>query len=142
LAEVGLVEHEGVLLARKLRLVRPILLQPVEVFQEQQPRGLLGVVQLGGAAGLLAKDIVDVLERLLEQGCPCLSFVAGPRRRGRRPVPSSGYAAGLRESGPACYHDANIVPLVRPQKAQTVSCSTLYPVRRLPAKLNGSPSCS
>ena len=43
-----------------------VLLQPVEVLEEQEPRGLLGVVEFGGAAGLLAEDVVDGLERLLE----------------------------------------------------------------------------
>ena len=37
-----------------------VLLQPVEVFQEEQPGGLLGVVELGGAAGFFPEDVVDV----------------------------------------------------------------------------------
>jgi hypothetical protein len=32
------------------------------------PRGLLGVVELGGAAGFLAEHVVDVLESLFEHG--------------------------------------------------------------------------
>jgi hypothetical protein len=63
---IGLVQHEAVLLARKPRLVRPVLLQPVEVFQEQQPRGLLRVVQLGSATSLLAENVVDIPEGLFE----------------------------------------------------------------------------
>ena len=55
-----------VLLALQLGFVGPVLLQPVEVFQEEQPGGLLGVVQLGGAAGLFPEDVVDVLEGLFE----------------------------------------------------------------------------
>jgi fumarate hydratase, class I len=45
-----------------------VLLQAVEVFQEQQPGGLLGVVQFGGAAGLFPEDVVDVLEGLFKHG--------------------------------------------------------------------------
>ena len=45
-----------------------VLLQPVEVFQEQQPGGLLGVVQFGGAAGLFPEDVVDVFEGLFKHG--------------------------------------------------------------------------
>ena len=44
-----------------------VLLQPVEVFQEQQPGSLLGVVQLGGAAGLFPEDVVDVFEGLFKR---------------------------------------------------------------------------
>jgi hypothetical protein len=32
------------------------------------PGGLLGVVQLGGAAGLFAENVVDVLEGLFKHG--------------------------------------------------------------------------
>jgi hypothetical protein len=58
----------------------------VDVFQEQQPRGLLGVVQLGGAASLLAKDVVDIAEGLFEHGssrgivCQGAGGGAGDRR--------------------------------------------------------------
>lgn len=44
----------------------PVVFEPVEVLEEQQPGGLLGVVELGAAAGLLAQAIVDGAERLLE----------------------------------------------------------------------------
>jgi hypothetical protein len=54
-------------------LHRLVLLEGIEVFEEQEPRGLLGVVQLARGARILVQDVVDVLERLLEQGCPCLS---------------------------------------------------------------------
>ena len=63
---IGLVEDEGVLLAFQRGFVGLVLLQPVEVLQEQQPRGLLGVVQLGGAAGLFPEHVVDVLEGLFK----------------------------------------------------------------------------
>jgi hypothetical protein len=54
-------------------LHRLVLLEGVEVFEEEEPRGLLGVVQFARGARVLVQDVVDVLERLLEQGCPCLS---------------------------------------------------------------------
>ena len=66
LPAIGLVEDVGVFLALQLGFVGLVLLQPVEIFQEQQPRGLLGVVQLGGAARLFAQNIVDVFEGLFE----------------------------------------------------------------------------
>jgi hypothetical protein len=50
-----------------------VLLQRVEVLEEEQPRGLLRVIELARGAGVLVEDIVDVLERLLEDWCPCLS---------------------------------------------------------------------
>ena len=65
---IRLVEDVGVLLPVQRGLVGLVLLQPVEVFQEQQPGGLLGVVELGGAAGLFPEDVVDVLEGLFEHG--------------------------------------------------------------------------
>jgi hypothetical protein len=67
-------------------LHRLVLLEGVEVFEEEEPRGLLGVVQLARGARVLVQDVVDVLERLLEQGCPVLSssstLEAEPSRRG------------------------------------------------------------
>ena len=48
------------------------LLEVVEVLQEQQPRGLLGIVELRGATRLFPEDVVDVLEGLFEHlGHPC-----------------------------------------------------------------------
>ena len=63
-----LFEDVGVFLPLQRRFVGSVLLQPVQVFQEQQPRGLLGVVQFGRAAGLFPEDVVDVLEGLLKHG--------------------------------------------------------------------------
>ena len=40
-------------------------LEPVEVLQEQQPRRLLRVVELGGAARLFPQNVVDVFEGLV-----------------------------------------------------------------------------
>jgi hypothetical protein len=48
---VGFVEDEAVLLALQRGLGRLILFQPVEVFQEQEPGCLLGIVKFCGTAG-------------------------------------------------------------------------------------------
>jgi len=45
-----------------------VLFEPVEVFQEQQPGTLFGVVEFRCAAGFLPEDVVDVLEGLFERG--------------------------------------------------------------------------
>ncbi len=81
---VGLVEDVGVLLALQRGFVGLVLLQPVQVFQEEEPRGLLGVVQFGGTAGLFPEDVIDVLEGLfkLVRGGPRLFWTTcGPRRK-------------------------------------------------------------
>ena len=66
---VGFVEDVAVFLALQLGLHRLVLLQPVEVFQEEQPGRLLRVVQFGGASGLFPEDVVDVFESLFEHRC-------------------------------------------------------------------------
>ena len=43
-----------------------VVFEGVEVFQEEQPGGLLGVVEFAGAAGILPEDVVDVFEGLFE----------------------------------------------------------------------------
>ena len=65
---VGWVEEVGVIAAFELRLGRAVLLEAVEVFQEQKPRGLLGVVEFRGAARFLAEGIVDVAKGLFKHG--------------------------------------------------------------------------
>ena len=75
---VRLVEDEGVFLPLQRGFVGLVLLQPVEVFQEQQPGGLLGVVELGGAAGLFPEDVVDVLEGLFKHE-KCISQVCSEK---------------------------------------------------------------
>jgi hypothetical protein len=42
------------------------MFEGVEVFEEEQPGDLLGVVEFTGAAGVLVKDVVDVFERLFK----------------------------------------------------------------------------
>jgi hypothetical protein len=43
-----------------------VALQVIEIFEKEQPRGLLGVIELRSAARLFPEDIVDVFECLLE----------------------------------------------------------------------------
>jgi hypothetical protein len=86
---VGSVEDEAVGLAFQFGLGRLVLLQRVEVFQEQQPGRLLGVVQLAGAAGVLVQDVVDVLEgcsnmaveKRLNQHYERAEFIHGTKHR-------------------------------------------------------------
>jgi hypothetical protein len=59
---VVFVQDEAVAFALQLAASSGlVLLQPVEVLEEQQPGGLLGVVQLGGAAGFFPEYVVDIL---------------------------------------------------------------------------------
>ncbi len=53
-----------------LRDRQPFLFQIIEILEEKQPRGLLGIVELGGASGLLTEDIVDVAKSLFEHESP------------------------------------------------------------------------
>ena len=82
---VRLVENEAVALALQLGLVRLVLLQRVEIFQEQEPGGLLGIVQLGRAAGFLPEHIVDVSKGLVKHAGGSPSSY-GENRRRRIPV--------------------------------------------------------
>jgi hypothetical protein len=45
-----------------------VVVERVEVFQKEQPRGLFGVVQLTRATGVFVQDVVDVFESLLKHG--------------------------------------------------------------------------
>ena len=60
------IDDEGIGLALELRQQRAFLLEVVEILQEQNPRSLLGVIELRRAPRLLPEHVVDVLERLLE----------------------------------------------------------------------------
>ena len=44
------------------------MFEGVEVFQEEEPGGLLGVIEFAGAAGVFPEDVVDVFEGLFEHG--------------------------------------------------------------------------
>ena len=63
---VGFFEDEGVLFAFEGGFVGAVLFEAVEVFEEEEPGGLLGVVELGGAARLFPENVVDILEGLLK----------------------------------------------------------------------------
>ncbi|HZV88589.1 MAG TPA: hypothetical protein VFF95_13650 [Candidatus Binatus sp.] len=65
---IGLLEEESVLFALELGFRGALLLERFEVLEEEEPGGLLGVVELGGAAGFLAENVVDVFEDLFEHG--------------------------------------------------------------------------
>jgi hypothetical protein len=65
---IGLIQHVAVFLALQRRLGALVSPKIVEVFQEQQPGGLLGVIELSGAAGFFPKNIINIFERLLEHG--------------------------------------------------------------------------
>jgi hypothetical protein len=65
---MGLIEDELVCLPDELALLRSLLLEVVEVFQEEEPGGLLGVVQFRRAPGLFPEDVIKVFEGLFEHG--------------------------------------------------------------------------
>ena len=65
---VWLVEDVAVFLAVQLGFGAFVAFKGVQVFQEQQPRGLFSVVEFTGAAGVFPEDVVDVLEGLFKHG--------------------------------------------------------------------------
>ena len=69
LPAVGFIEDEGVFLAFQRGFVCPVLFQAVEIFQEEEPGGLLGVVEFRGATGLFPENVVDVFEGLFKHSC-------------------------------------------------------------------------
>jgi hypothetical protein len=76
----GLLQDGHIALALQLGLHAAHFLQVVEVFEEEDPAGLLGVVQLVAAAAFLPEDVVDVAEGLFEGGGSGLLAVGGERR--------------------------------------------------------------
>ena len=65
---IGTIEDASVLPAIQRGLGALVLLKIVEILQEQQPGGLLGVVKLGRATGFFPKDVINISESLLEHG--------------------------------------------------------------------------
>jgi hypothetical protein len=65
---VGRIENVGVFSSFKSGFGRLVGLQGVEVFQKEEPRGLLRVIELAGATGVFPEDVVDVFEGLFEHG--------------------------------------------------------------------------
>ncbi len=70
------VEDKVVLLSIHLGDLRLVVLQRFQIFKEQQPRALLGVIQLAGATGILVQDVVDIFKRLLELVCFLLTRIS------------------------------------------------------------------
>ena len=66
LPAVRRVEDGGVFPAVEGGFGRLVVFEGVEVFEEEQPGGLLGVVELAGATGVFPEDVVDVFEGLFE----------------------------------------------------------------------------
>lgn len=65
-----LFEQVGVFLAVELGFGGTVFVERVEVLQEENPGGLLRVVEFGGAAGFSAENVVNVPENLFEHGRP------------------------------------------------------------------------
>jgi hypothetical protein len=60
------IKNIGVFFAFERSLGALVLFKIVEVFQEQQPRRLLGVIEFTGATRLFPKDVIDVSESLFK----------------------------------------------------------------------------
>ena len=69
---IRLIEDEVVLLALEFRLRGLVRFERVEVLQKQQPRALLRVIELAGAARVLPEHSVDVLKNLFKHTHPSL----------------------------------------------------------------------
>ena len=63
---IGFIEDVGVFLSIEGGFCRLVGFEGVEVFQEEQPRSLLGVVEFAGAPGVFPEDVIDVFEGLFE----------------------------------------------------------------------------
>ena len=56
----------GVVVAMQGRLGCPIPLKAIEILEEEEPRALLGVVELTGTTRIFPEDVVDIFEGLFE----------------------------------------------------------------------------
>ena len=65
---IGFVEDVGVFPAAEGGVGGLVVFESVEVFQEEQSGGLLGVIEFASAAGVFPEDVVDVFEGLFEHG--------------------------------------------------------------------------
>jgi large subunit ribosomal protein L7/L12 len=101
--EVVAVEVVFVGAAVELGLHRPVGFERVEVFQEQKPRRLLGIIELAGAAGVLPEDVVDVFKGLFEHGG---DEEVGQRRRSNEALDHQ--ARRLRTQRPFAYSPRKI----------------------------------
>jgi hypothetical protein len=66
LPPVRLFEDEGVFLPLQRCLRRLVFLQPVKVFEKQEPRSLFGVVKLRCTTSLFSENVVNVPESLFK----------------------------------------------------------------------------
>jgi hypothetical protein len=66
--DVGAAPQFDALAARRVdqKQIGAVLFEAVQIFEEKQPRSLLGIIQLGSAASLFPEDIVNVFEGLFE----------------------------------------------------------------------------
>ena len=67
LPAIWLLDDGAIGFARERGFTRSFVLQIVEIFEKQNPRVLLGVIELRGASRLFPEDVVDVFECLFEQ---------------------------------------------------------------------------
>ena len=63
---VLLFQNGRVLLPDQFGFGFAFLLKIFQILQEQQPGGLFGVIEFGGASGFFAEDVVNILECLFE----------------------------------------------------------------------------
>ena len=63
---VRFVEDEGVFLTIEFCFGGFVGFEGVEIFQEEQPRRLLGVIEFAGAAGVFPEDVIDIFEGLFK----------------------------------------------------------------------------
>jgi len=75
---VGFIEDVVIFLAFELGLGGFVGFEGIEIFQKEQPRGLLGVIEFAGAACFFSECIVDVFESLLEHN-KLLGFEKGSK---------------------------------------------------------------
>lgn len=65
---------QGVVTAQQSSFGSAMCFEGIKAFQEQQPAGLFGVVQLPTASRVLMQHVVDTVERLLKpRGLDCFS---------------------------------------------------------------------
>ena len=74
-----LVDDGLMFLASKLGLLLLGFLKVVQILEKQNPGGLLGVIQLGGAPGLVPQNVVDVFESLFEHRIIDIPDLSTPR---------------------------------------------------------------
>ena len=97
---VGLLQNGRIAAAFKGGHGGPVVFEPVEVLEEQQPGSLLGVVELGAAAGFFAQAVIDGAERLLKgAGARGGSGTVGGAGAGSRRAIRQGHRAATAPSG-------------------------------------------